>query len=470
MTAPSYTLPTGVTISSGNAQTSQIPTGYSFDASGKLTNAQGQEYTTPTSTPASLSSSTTNPVSQPIPNPIQNPAVAPTVVTGTPTPALPTPTAPGALQSFFGSTTAQVATAQQQADQQLAQRQTATQTQLDALNKQQSDLSTLQSNGMADDLSDVQKATQEKQDALTLEQQQYENNYNLNQGFLTQMQALVIAGNNQIEQIKELPIASTILTGKTNQTISDIAAQVGSLQTLMSAANGQMAAAKTQLDTTVATVSSVLQDQVDYYTSLQSFYKDQSTSNESQIATLTADQKTYLDQQLSEAQSNLVQVQKNAQALADAMTNPDTALAYNQAGVTVNDTPEQINTKLATYAYSKELSTQSQTMAGNGYTAVIPGQSAPAGSTVTTVIDSKGVSHSYYKAASTNTATAAETQKADTASMAQVIQSRLGSDGYLSPQDYATAKNAWIAAGYKGSDFDDEFSTYRNPSDTYQTG
>ena len=128
------------------------------------------------------------------------------------------------------------------------------------------------------------------------------------------------------------------------------------MQTLMSAASGQMAAAKTQLDTTVSTVSSIYSDQVNYYTALQSFYSNQEKSNDSKIATLTADQKTYLDQQLTEAQSNLAQVQKNAQSLADAMTNPDTALAYNQAGVTVNDTPEQINQKLATYAYSKELS------------------------------------------------------------------------------------------------------------------
>lgn len=74
MATPSYTLPSGQTISSGKAQTSQIPTGYSFDASGKLTNASGQEYTTPT-TPSGGSNT---------------PAVLPTgtnTLTGTVTPA-----------------------------------------------------------------------------------------------------------------------------------------------------------------------------------------------------------------------------------------------------------------------------------------------------------------------------------------------------------------------------------------------
>ena len=342
--------------------------------------------------PTSASPTSTTPTA-PATTSIGSPVTAPTTTPNS-SPTLPAQTAPTALTSFFGSAASQVQSAQAQADQQLAQRTAANQAQLDAANKQQSDLSVLQQNGFDAEAGALQTATSEKQQALALEQSQYETNYNLNQGFLSQMQDLVTAGNNQIEQMKGMPLAanSTIGNARVQQSVSDLAAQVGSMQTLMSAASGQMAAAKTQLDTTVSTVSSIYSDQVNYYTALQSFYSNQEKSNDSKIATLTADQKTYLDQQLTEAQSNLAQVQKNAQSLADAMTNPDTALAYNQAGVTVNDTPEQINQKLATYAYSKELSTQSQNMADKGYQAVIPGQKVPANAVDTlTVTDSKGI-------------------------------------------------------------------------------
>ena len=289
------------------------------------------------------------------------------------------------------------------------------------------------------------------------------------------MQDLVTAGNNQIEQMKGMPLAanSTIGNARVQQSVSDLAAQVGSMQTLMSAASGQMAAAKTQLDTTVSTVSSIYSDQVNYYTALQSFYSNQEKSNDSKIATLTADQKTYLDQQLTEAQSNLAQVQKNAQSLADAMTNPDTALAYNQAGVTVNDTPEQINQKLATYAYSKELSTQSQNMADKGYQAVIPGQKVPANAVDTlTVTDSKGIAHQYYTTQKPTATTNADQKQADMGDMASALASKVASknsdgsqysqDGKLTPQDWTTARNNWMAEGYLGSDFDTQFAQY-NP-------
>ncbi len=341
------------------------------------------------------------PISTPPPplTPISNPVVAPTSTSGAPTPTLPTPTAPGALQSFFGSSTAQVQNAQTQADAQLKQRQDANQAQLDAVTKQQNDLKVLQDAGMAGDLADVQKATEAKQAALDLEKTQYQQNYDLKQGWLMQMQDLVTKGNQMIEQTKGLPIASNILTAKVQQTVSDIAAQVGSIQTLMSAADGQISVAKTQLTTTVDTVSSILKDQTDYYTALQDFYSKQQSSNDAKITTLTKDQKEYLDTKLKQSQDQLAQVQKNAQALATAMENPDTALAYNQAGVTVNDTPEQINQKLATYAYSKELSTQSKDMADKGYSAVIPGQTAPAGSNVISMTDTKGVTHQYYSKA-----------------------------------------------------------------------
>ena len=421
MATPTYTLPTGQTISSGSTPTASIPQGYSFDASGKLTNASGQEYTTPTA--------------QPTTTPVTNPVTAPTTTPST-APVLPTPTAPAALQTFFGTATSQVQSAQAQADAALKQRSDANQAALDAANQKQTDLQTLQANGMATDLADVQAATAAKQSALTLEQSQYQQNYDLNQGFISQMQTLVTQGNAMIEQTKQLPIASNILNSKVNQTVSDLAAQVGSLQTLMSAASGQMAAAKTQLDTTVATISSILQDQNNYYTALQSFYDGQSKTNETQIATLTKDQKDYLDQQITQSQAALAQVQKNAQALADAMTNPDTALAYNQAGVTVNDTTEQINQKLATYAYSKELSTQSQTMVNQGYSAAIPGQAPPPNSTTLTVKDSKGVSHTYYK---TSTATSGGT------SLTKTQYAKLTSVGVSS--DVANAITSSILSG-----------------------
>ena len=45
-----------------------------------------------------------------------------------------------------------------------------------------------------------------------------------------------------------------------------------------------------------------------------------------------------------------------------------------------------------------------------------------------------------------------------------------GSDGYVNPKDYGSAKLQWMANGLSGSDFDQAFAGYRNPYDPLYGG
>lgn len=49
----------------------------------------------------------------------------------------------------------------------------------------------------------------------------------------------------------------------------------------------------------------------------------------------------------------------------------------------------------------------------------------------------------------------------------QGLSSVKGGDGYVSPQDYATALGDWLAAGQSRNSFNNEFKNYRNPTNTY---
>lgn len=61
--------------------------------------------------------------------------------------------------------------------------------------------------------------------------------------------------------------------------------------------------------------------------------------------------------------------------------------------------------------------------------------------------------------------TQAEIAQANYANMASALDSKVGSDGYLSPDDYKTAKKAWIGYGLNPKDFDEHFAySYVNPS------
>lgn len=68
------------------------------------------------------------------------------------------------------------------------------------------------------------------------------------------------------------------------------------------------------------------------------------------------------------------------------------------------------------------------------------------------------------KAGSGSKPTEAETKKADASKVASQLGSRAGADGYVSPDDYKTARRAWVNAGYDAGDFDTRFArTYVNP-------
>jgi len=63
--------------------------------------------------------------------------------------------------------------------------------------------------------------------------------------------------------------------------------------------------------------------------------------------------------------------------------------------------------------------------------------------------------------------TEAETKKGDASKVASQLASRAGDDGYVAPEDYKTARKAWVNAGYDAGDFDTRFAkTYANP-DSY---
>ena len=58
-------------------------------------------------------------------------------------------------------------------------------------------------------------------------------------------------------------------------------------------------------------------------------------------------------------------------------------------------------------------------------------------------------------------------QTSDITSMHAQLSAVRGTDGYISPQDWATAKQAWVSAGYSSSVFNSTFSAYKNPHDKY---
>jgi hypothetical protein len=308
-------------------------------------------------------------------------------------PELPPPTAGDTLNNYFTSLSTQLDT----------QRKTLE----DAYNKQISDLQTKQDEAQKK----IDEFTAKEQDIIegqmkpltepfredlekTERERLYINkNFEDNQKLTDELYSLLTEGNTLVQQMKGVTGLAVIRDPRVNKTISDVSARVGVIEAVMSARNGQIAQAYNMIDRSVAAITADRQDQLNYYTTLYNFYESQKDDEGKKLIALDADEKTYLDAQINLLQSDLANTQANADALKKAMTDPDTALAYAQAGITLNDTPAQVATKMANYAYTKEVTDTSNKMNLEGYSTT-----PIAGVTPVQTTDSKGTVKNWYKA------------------------------------------------------------------------
>lgn len=330
---------------------------------------------------------------------------------GTPAPILPTPNAKNTNDAYFTSATQNVANDRKAVEDAYKTNIDSYQKKIDDANKNVTDLEKLQQEGVISNIDELSKPYRETLENTERERLYVNQNFEANQKLVNELEGLLNDGNTLINQTKALPIATSVLNRQVAKTMSDVAARAGVIQAVMAARNGQIGQAYNLIDRSVQAIDADRKDRLAYYKTLNDFYETKKDTEGKKVIQLTGDQKKFMDAQIGLLENDLATSQKNAEHIKTAMSDPDTALAYAQSGVTLNDTPEQISKKLGDYAYAKENQDFAKDMALKGYVAVVPGQAAPAGTQVISVADSKGNVKKYYtKATSSTTVTPEEKQ------------------------------------------------------------
>lgn len=331
----------------------------------QLAGDQGMNVKTQLDANGNIVAETKVPLAQPPISQIGNPMSPPSASGGSP--SFQQPQGTTTVANYTTSMAASIQSQQQQLQDAYKQQEQQYQSKVDALTKQQQDLQQLQDNGMISEHSTIMQETADKQAAYDQEKRQFQENYQANQALVNEMDGLLTQGNQIVEQMQNTTGLSSIMQPRIAKTMSDVAARTGVIQAVLSARNGQIGQAQNQLRTSLDAISSIAGDQINYYKSVIDFYQQQKSDNASQIASLMKDTKSYADAQISLLESNLQQTQQTAQLIQKAMLNPDTAIAYAKAGVTLNDTVEQINQKLATYEEAQQLQWGAPHIVGGSY-------------------------------------------------------------------------------------------------------
>ncbi len=283
---------------------------------------------------------------------------------------------------FVNGLTSQVDRARQTLDQSLVTQRTQTQAELASAKAKETAA-----------LGEVQKLTTPfRQDLETAQREKYgtEGVLSDQKGLLSELDQLLTEGNTLIKQQQETTGLASIRNPRIQKTMDDVTARAGVINAVVSLQNTYLSNAYTAIDRSVNAITQDRQEQLSYYNTILNLANRD-------IVTLSADDKKLAEQQTSLLANDLTRAQETADYVKKLMINPDTALALAQSGVTLNDSVEDINQKLAQFQYSKDVRTMANEMAKSDYSVVTNPKSVPA-SRLVTITDSKGNKYYYQKA------------------------------------------------------------------------
>jgi len=228
-----------------------------------------------------------------------------------------------------------------------------------------------------------------------------EENYFANQQLTTELEGLLTQIQNDVLATKDVTGLASIREPRIAESVEKATARVGVIQATMAARNNQISVAENLIDRTVTAMTADRQDQLNYYNSLLSFYEGEKDFAGNRLIQLTADEKDAIQQKVGLLEQDMQITLSNVENIKAAMTDPDTAMAYAQAGVTLMDTPQVINQKLAQWGYTQELNNDSIKMASDGYVfaanGVVPDGAIPITKTYTDPTTGETTTKTWYK-------------------------------------------------------------------------
>jgi len=228
-------------------------------------------------------------------------------------------------------------------------------------------------------------------------------NFEANQALTNELESLLNDGASLVNQLKGVTGLSSIRDPRVNQAIDAVNARVGVISAVMAARDNQINQAYTMIDRSVAAITADKNDQISYYNSLLSFLGSNKNTEIQKLAGFEATERTYINAKIAQLETDVNSTQATADAVKAALIDPNTALLYAKAGITLADSPATINEKLAKQTYLMEVADKNNTMQTAGYTYLEAGSSAPLGASVVSIVDSKGKQTNWYTTGSANT-------------------------------------------------------------------
>ena len=312
-------------------------------------------------------------------------------------PTLPQPTAPTIQDQYTQSMLANLEAQRKQTEQLYTQQieksrqeATAAQQRIEQITATQKDiLDTKVQELLTPFRADLEKAERER---LKVEE-----NYFANQTLVNELGTLLTDIQASLQREKDITGLAAIREPRIAQTREDAMARVGVIEAVMAARNNQITVANNLIDRASNAIAADKQDKLNYYNALLNFYDKQLGVEQAKLIDLTDEQRKWIDKEVGLIEGDLSRATANVEYIKQLMIDPNYAMMVAQSGITLNDTPQQANAKIAEWSYQEEVRNVANTMAAQGYTEITSyGAASKPSHQVTTLQDSKGNTRYYW--------------------------------------------------------------------------
>ena len=255
------------------------------------------------------------------------------------TPNMPEPTAQNVAESFQGGLQASTEAARTNLDATLKTERDAALKRQDDLNKKQEKLVQDSNPENRETFQQEQRIVQNQLDAAETASASLEEDFNKRRSVVNELETVLTQGNQLIEQARGAPISRYRNAGVA-EAMQNVQARAGVLNAVISGLDGNFNAAHSIIKNTRTAVAAQWTDQLNY----NKTYMDLVSSGQLAKNKINDD---YASTQITLAESKLSQLEATAETINNLMIDPESAQFMADAGITLNDSVEEINAKMS---------------------------------------------------------------------------------------------------------------------------
>jgi hypothetical protein len=220
---------------------------------------------------------------------------------------------------------------------------------------------------------------------------QVEQNFFANQALVNELDKLLTESTSLMRQLQTQRVPGLAGLQQSDRMIKayeTAQSRIAIVEAVMSARNNQIGTALTFIDRTKGAIQQDRQDRISYLESLFNFYETTRNEAGQKIFNLTKDEKEIINSQRRLLEQDLARTEATAQRIKDLMLENPQMVA--EAGISLNDTEEEISKKLADWQYVTEIREMKNKMEAEGIREV----SQPNANTFSHT-DSKGITRHF---------------------------------------------------------------------------